>query len=76
LGRKLGDDIVYNQIAKEVMAKNEIRINDLHSHALKKLPEIQLKPADVHFSDDGSDYLAEQVARSIQEAIQRREIRN
>lgn len=70
-GRKLGDDLIYNQIAREVMERNGIRINDLHSHALKKLPEIQIKPADVHFTDAGSAYLAEQVARSIGDAIQK-----
>ena len=70
-GRKLGDDLIYNRIAREVMETNGIRINDLHSHALKKLPGIQLKPADVHFSDEGYAYLAEQVARSIEDAIRK-----
>lgn len=75
-GRKLGDDLIYNQIAREVMEKNGIRINDLHSHALKKLPGIQIKPGDVHFTDAGSAYLAEQVARSIEEGIRGRGIGN
>lgn len=68
-GRKSGDDLIYNGVAKQVMDRHGIRINDLHAHALKRLPEIQLKPGDVHFNPAGSAYLAEQVARSILEAL-------
>ncbi|HEX5790282.1 MAG TPA: SGNH/GDSL hydrolase family protein, partial [Luteolibacter sp.] len=64
-GRKVGDDLIYNKIAKEVMDANGIPIDDLHAHALKKLPGIALKPGDVHFTDAGSEYLAEQVVASI-----------
>lgn len=68
-GRKKGDDLIYNQIAKEVMDANGIAIDDLHAHALKKLPEIQLKPGDVHYTEAGSEWLAEQVTGSILEAL-------
>ena len=33
-GRKLGDDLKYNAIAREVMEKNGVAINPLHGHAL------------------------------------------
>ena len=38
LGRKEGDEIRYNAIAKEIMDANKISTNDLHAHALLKTP--------------------------------------
>ncbi len=64
-GRKLGDDLIYNQIAAEIMKKNEIAINDLHAHTLLKHAEIQIKDGDVHFNKKGSAYLAQKVAQKI-----------
>ncbi|WP_144057833.1 SGNH/GDSL hydrolase family protein [Novipirellula maiorica] len=64
-GRKVGDEIKYNLIAESIMRMNGIRINDLHTHALQKLPEIQQKKGDVHFTAAGYAYLAEKVAREI-----------
>lgn len=64
-GRKLGDDVKYNRIADEIMKANGITINDLHSHALLKLPEIQVRRGDVHFSEAGYIHLAEKVAHEI-----------
>ena len=64
-GRKVGDEIAYNRIALEIMQENGIAINDLHAHALRKLPTIALKEGDVHFTAEGSAYLAEKVAESI-----------
>ncbi|WP_145214428.1 SGNH/GDSL hydrolase family protein [Planctomycetes bacterium TBK1r] len=68
-GRKLGDDIKYNQIAEEIMKANGILINDLHSHALLKLPEIQVRKGDVHYTEPGYAYLAEKVVDEISSAI-------
>jgi len=65
-GRKVGDEIRYNKIAAKIMKKPGIVINDLHSHALLKLPEIQKKKGDVHFTQQGYAYLAEKVAHEIQ----------
>ena len=64
-GRKLGDDIVYNKIAEKIMKENGILINDLHSHALLRYPEIQKQKGDVHYTKEGSSYLAEKVAQEI-----------
>lgn len=54
----------YNVIAKEIMDENEIAINDLYAFALPKLKEIQ-RPVNVHFTDEGSKLLAEQVVQAI-----------
>ncbi len=70
-GRVVGDVLVYNQIASEVMRKaGGIEVDDLYSFALPKLAEIQL-PANVHYTPEGYSVLAQQVSRSILEALGR-----
>lgn len=64
-GRRVGDEIAYNRIAAEIMAKHGIATNDLHTHALKKLPGIAVKEGDVHFTAEGCAHLAEKVAESV-----------
>jgi acyl-CoA thioesterase-1 len=59
-----GDEKKYNEIAKEVMKKHGVAIDDLHAFSLPKLDEIQL-PANVHFKPEGSKQLGKQVAHSI-----------
>jgi len=68
-GRHVEDAVKYNAIAAEVMQKHGIAINDLYTHALKKLPEIAIRPGDVHYTDKGSAYLAEKVAEEILKAL-------
>lgn len=64
-GRKVGDEIIYNRIAAKIMGKHGVATNDLHAHALKKLPGIALKKGDVHFTAAGCAHLAEKVAETI-----------
>ena len=47
------------------MEKNGIIINDLHAHALLKLPAIMDNPGDVHFNEDGNAHLARKVIKEI-----------
>lgn len=70
-GRKQGDDLKYNEVAAETMLSNGIQINDLHSHALSKLPETMIKEGDVHFTEDGYIHLADQVTDEILAAIRK-----
>jgi acyl-CoA thioesterase-1 len=49
------------------MESKGIAINDLYAYAMPRLGEIQ-KPANVHFTNEGSIALAEQVAQAIQAA--------
>lgn len=65
LGRKKGDALKYNAIAKEIMDANGVVMNDLHSHALLKLPEIQSKKGNVHFTKKGYAHLAKKVAADL-----------
>lgn len=68
-GRVKGDELVYNEIAKDVMARASVPTHDLYAFANARLDRIQ-KPADVHFSTEGSDILADDVVRVILEALQ------
>lgn len=67
-GRVADESIQFNEVAARVMAKAGIPTNDLHAHAKAKLKEIQL-PANVHFTPEGSAYLADQVAAEILKAL-------
>ncbi len=68
-GRFKGDEIKYNEAAGKIMEENGVMINDLHAHAMRKLSQIQQPNGNVHFTAEGSDYLAEKVAESIHEAL-------
>ncbi len=68
-GRKVGDDLIYNRVAKEIMVSNGVLINDLHAHALLRQTEIQKQQGDVHYTEQGYAYLAEKVAQEITSAI-------
>jgi acyl-CoA thioesterase-1 len=63
-GRVKGDEIVYNRIAEKVMKENGIAMNDLWSIVAPKQNELQIRK-NVHFTDKGSDILAEAVAQVI-----------
>ncbi len=66
--RKSEDVVRYNTIAKKIMDENGIAIDDLYTFALPKLTKIQRK-ANVHFTPEGSDALAEKVVESIRKAL-------
>jgi lysophospholipase L1-like esterase len=66
--RKDSDVIAYNAAAKRIMQENGIRIDDLYRFALPRLGEIQ-RPANVHFTPEGSKVLARPVAASIEEVL-------
>jgi len=68
-GRFQGDEVEYNAVAEEIMKENDIIINDLHSHALQKCPEIHTMPGDVHFTEEGCAFLAEKVAEEIEKVL-------
>jgi len=68
-GRIKGDSARYNAVAKKVMDSRGVPTNDLYGFALPRLKEIQ-RPRDVHFTKEGSEALAKQVAASILKALQ------
>lgn len=62
------DAVKYNAVAKKIMNKNGIAIDDLYAFALPKLKDIQ-NVKNVHFSAEGSKVLAKEVAKSIETAL-------
>ncbi len=63
-----GEEEKANDIAREVMAQNQIPIDDLNAYVLPKLAQYQ-QPRNVHFTDDGYRFLAEKVASEIERAL-------
>ncbi len=68
-GRFRGDEIKYNKAAEKIMKENGVTINDLYAHAFPKLSQIQLPNGNVHFTAEGSKYLAEHVAACVLKAL-------
>lgn len=68
-GSRVADESVsFNEVAAVVMEKAGIPVNDLHRHASARLGEVQI-PANVHFTEAGSRYLAEKVAGEIEKVL-------
>lgn len=68
-GRKLGDEIIYNEIAREIIESQDVQINDLHPLSEQIHPQNGKAANDVHFTKEGYQMLADQVATSITELL-------
>lgn len=66
--RKPDEVLDYNRVAAKVMAEAGVPTDDLFHFAEKRLEKIQ-RPANVHFTPEGSKVLAGQVAESIESAL-------
>ena len=64
-----GDELRVNAIAEPIMAHHGVRVNDLHAAILPRLDDLQ-RPANVHFTEEGYAFLAEQVAGAIREVLE------
>lgn len=62
--RKPGMPKKYNRVAKKIMKKNGICINDLYAFAEPRMSELQ-RPQNVHFTSEGSKVLAQKVVEKI-----------
>ena len=66
--RMPADVVRYNEVAVAVMKRHGFAINDLYAAILPKLSTLQ-RPVNVHFTDEGSSFLATKVAASILQAL-------
>lgn len=66
--REARDPARYNAAARGVIRGDTAEVNDLYAFSLSRLSEIQ-RPKNVHFTPEGSDLLAEQVAAKIRAAL-------
>ena len=69
-GRKEGDDLRYNEIAHEIMARSEIPITDLNTLSRSFGPDYFIAPGNVHFTAKGYDALAHTAKSAIEKALQ------
>ncbi|MBZ0258242.1 SGNH/GDSL hydrolase family protein [bacterium] len=68
--KRIPEDVVkYNAVAKEIMDRRGVMIDDLYTFANDQLDQIQ-RPNNVHFTEDGSYVLGAQVAESILQALE------
>ncbi|MBI5685249.1 MAG: SGNH/GDSL hydrolase family protein [Verrucomicrobia bacterium] len=67
-GRRFGDEGEYNAIARKIMEANGVRINDLNACITPERGKMQ-KPRDVHYTDEGSAFLAKKVAIEIEAVL-------
>ncbi|MCA9078272.1 MAG: SGNH/GDSL hydrolase family protein [Planctomycetaceae bacterium] len=63
-GRVVGDAAKYNAVAAAIMQEQGIPTDDQYTFAMSCLDEIQ-RPANVHFTPEGSRRLAEQVVKAV-----------
>ena len=69
--RRSNDDVLlYNKIAAKVMKSAGVETDDLYSFAAKQLKKIQ-RPANVHFTREGSAVLARKVVESISAGLKK-----
>ncbi len=68
-GRISGDELKYNAVADRIMLENGIPINDLYTYMIGHMDEYQVKYGDVHFTKEGYEYLALEVAANIKSAL-------
>ena len=59
----------YRKAALKLMRKHKIQVNDLYKSIKPKQKEYAIGGNDVHFTSEGSQFLAEQVAEEIRKKL-------
>ena len=75
-GRIEGDEMRYNAVAKAIMKKHGIKINDIHSYSKKVHARYKRKSGDVHFTKEGSEKLAKKITKSVRKALRQSNKKN
>lgn len=76
-GRRQGDEVRYNEIAKQIMERHGVSIDDLHGLSATfpiygtsgEGPEMFKSTGNVHFTPEGYARLAQQVAESVEKTL-------
>ena len=63
--RTAADVEAYNRAALEVMKQAQVEVNDLHGLVMRLGPETVMTADGVHFQEEGSEALGEQVASEV-----------
>ncbi len=64
-GRFAGDAMRFNEVARPIMERHGVVIDDLHAQVLPRVKELQRPNGNVHFKPAGQAFLARCVAMSI-----------
>lgn len=67
--RSNADVLRYNEAAFKVMKEEGVAVNDLYSFVRPRMKELQIQPANVHFTPAGSEELAAEVIRAVRAAL-------
>lgn len=65
-GRRSEDVLRYNATARSVMEELGMPINYLNAAVMPRHEAIMLRPGNVHYSEEGSEFLARQVVEAIE----------
>ncbi len=68
--RRFGQVKEYNDIAGRVMSENGVLVNELNAHITPEFDRLHT-PKDLHYSREGSEFLAKKVAAEIEKALAR-----
>ena len=68
-GRLPEDGAKYNAVALDVMEANGVAVHDLYAAVLPELEKHQM-PQNVHFTEEGSEFLGSRVAEAILKALE------
>ncbi len=66
--RRFGQVKEYNDIAAKVMSDNGVRTNDLNAHITPEFDRLHT-PKDLHYTREGSEFLAKKVAAEIENTL-------
>lgn len=66
--RRFGDIAIYNAIAAKIMAEHGVAIDDLNAVVTPHFERVG-RPADVHFTEEGSALLGRAVAASVEKQL-------
>ncbi len=65
-GRIQGDELNYNRVARTVMARHGVKVNDIHSLTAEFPGEWFRAPGDVHYTPKGYQVIATQVVDTVE----------
>ncbi|MDR2115149.1 MAG: SGNH/GDSL hydrolase family protein [Planctomycetaceae bacterium] len=69
-GNRVGEEVLFNNVAAKIIEKHHIPTNDIYSLTKNFKPEQFKAPGNIHFSKDGFDIIAQQVADVILKTLE------
>jgi lysophospholipase L1-like esterase len=68
-GRFAEDAILYNEVAKKVMNKHHVIVNDIYDQSIEIHQKYGLGDDDVHYTDEGSEMLAKIICEFLEKEL-------